>query len=61
MEDEEKEVLNMILARRMELKAKLEVFRFLEENNPAKSYQREINEMLDEMNELNELYDRLKR
>jgi hypothetical protein len=60
MDEDVKSVLEIILAKRMELKSVLEVLRFLEENNPRKSYLREMDTVLDQINELDALYEQLK-
>ena len=60
MEENVKQAMQIILHERMKTKAKLEFFRFLEEADIKKSYQREINECLDRIRGLDEIYEKLK-
>ncbi|GHT58728.1 hypothetical protein AGMMS50239_03850 [Bacteroidia bacterium] len=59
MEDDLREVLSLIIHRRMTLKAELEVLRSAETFDLKKSYKGEIDQVLDEMNELEKIYKRL--
>jgi hypothetical protein len=60
MDENVKQVLQLILHEKMKLKAKLEILRFKEETDRKKSYQREIDHCLDQMNELDKLYEKIK-
>jgi hypothetical protein len=60
MDEDLKKILEIILVKRMECKNVLDALRFLEENNPRKSYLREIDLILDQINELDALYEKLK-
>jgi len=59
MDEDVKQVLQIILHERMKAKAELEMFRFQEEVNLKKSYKREIDERLDRISELDKLYEKL--
>jgi hypothetical protein len=60
MDEGVKKVLEIILVKRMECKNLLNMLTFLEENNPRKSYLLEIDRVLDQINELDALYEKLK-
>ena len=59
MDEDVKQLLKLILHERMKVKAKLEMFRFMDETDRRKSYMREIDQCLDRMNELNEMYEKI--
>ena len=60
LEENVKQVLEIILHERMKTKATLEMLRFVEETNIRKSYKREIDYCLDRMTELDDLYEKIK-
>ena len=60
MEENVRELLEVILHERMKAKATLEELRFMEETNIKKSYQKEINLCLDRLKELDDLYNEIK-
>ena len=55
-----KQTLQIILHERMKTKAELEVLRFMEETNRKKSYQKEIDKCLDRLNELDDLFEKIR-
>ncbi|GHT39260.1 hypothetical protein FACS189437_02090 [Bacteroidia bacterium] len=59
MEENVKQAIALILHERMKCKAALEMLRLVEQTNIKKSYKREIDILLDRMNELNEMYEKL--
>jgi hypothetical protein len=60
MDENVKQALQLILHEKMKMKAKLEILRFKEETDNKKSYKREIDNCLDQMNELDKLYEKIK-
>ena len=60
MEENVKQVLEIILNERMKVKATLEGLRILEQSSIKKSYQKEIDYCLDRLNELDDLYEKIK-
>lgn len=60
MDDYVKQTLSLILHKKMQAKAELERLRFLEQTDRNKSYKKEIDTWLDRLNELNELYEKIK-
>jgi hypothetical protein len=56
----ENELLKKIIQARMEAKSQLEMYRGLAEIT-GKSYQKEINKLLDKINLLNKLEEKLKK
>ena len=61
MDENVKQMLQIILHERMKAKAELEIFRFMEATDIRKSYKRKIDELLDRINELSELYEIIKK
>jgi Arc/MetJ-type ribon-helix-helix transcriptional regulator len=60
MDEYVKQALSLILHKRMQAKAELEKLRFMEQTDRKKSYKKEINLWLDRLNELNELFEKIK-
>jgi hypothetical protein len=60
MDENVKQALQIIIHKKMQIKAELEMYRFMEETDRKKSYRREIDERLDRMKELDDLYDKIK-
>jgi len=59
MDEDVKQLLQIILHERMKTKAELEMYRFREEVDFKKSYKREIDKMLDRIAELDKMYEKL--
>ena len=60
MDEFVKQALQIILHERMKTKAALEILRFNEETDRKKSYKKEIDKCLDRLNELNDLFDKIR-
>ena len=60
MDEYVKQTLQIILHERMKTKAELEFLRFMEETDRKKSYQKEIDKRLDLLNELNDLFEKIR-
>jgi len=60
MEDFVKQTLKLILHEKMKIKAELEILRFKEETDRRKSYLKEINNCLDRMKELDDLFEKIR-
>ena len=59
MDDYVKQTLQIILHERMKTKAKLEIFRFKQEVDLKRDYQKEIDKCLDRLNELDIMFERI--
>jgi len=60
MDEFVKQTLQLILHERMKTKARLEILRFQEETDIKKSYTREIDQCLDRLKELDDLFEKIK-
>jgi hypothetical protein len=60
MDEDVKKVLQMIVYERMKTKTALEILRFREETDRKKSYQNEIDQCLDRLKELDDLFEKIR-
>jgi len=60
MDEYVKQTLQIILHERMKTKAELEILRFKEETDRKKSYKKEIDNCLDRLKELNDMFEKIR-